>query len=61
MTIDAPRRIAAVATLASLYEIDPTATDARGTSVREAVTDAAAQLRSCGQTAAARRLAKLGG
>ena len=50
----------AVATLESLYEIDPTAA-ANGTSVRDAVTDAAAQLRSCGDKASAKRLAKLGG
>jgi hypothetical protein len=49
----------AVATLEALYEIDTAAADAKGTSVREAVTDAAAQLRSCGDKAAARRLAKL--
>jgi hypothetical protein len=48
----------AVATLESLYEIDPEATDAKGTSVRAAVTDATAQLRSCNR-AAAKRLAKL--
>jgi hypothetical protein len=51
----------AVATLESLYEIDPTAADGKGTSVREAVTDAAAQLRSCGDKPAAKRLGKLAG
>jgi hypothetical protein len=49
----------AVATLEALYEIDPAAADAKGTTVREAVTDAAAQLRSCGAKPAAKRLAKL--
>jgi hypothetical protein len=48
----------AVATLESLFEIDPDAKDAKGTSVRAAVTDAAAQLRSC-DPRAAKRLAKL--
>jgi hypothetical protein len=50
--------VGAVATLESLFEFDPEATDAKGTTVRAAVTDATAQLRDC-DAAAAKRLAKL--
>ena len=52
--------VGAVATLESLYQIDPKAT-AGGTSVEEAVADARAKLQQCGKTALARRLAKLTG
>ena len=50
----------AVATLESLYQIDPKATSG-GTSVEEVVADSASTLRACGAKAGAKRLAALKG
>jgi hypothetical protein len=58
---DQAATLGAVATIESLYDIDPKATDEQGTSVEKAVADGAAQLRACGSKAQAKRLAKLSG
>jgi hypothetical protein len=49
----------AVATLESLYEIDPGARQADGTTVEQTATTLQQKLRACGARTAARRLAKL--
>ena len=51
----------AVATLESLYEIDPDARRADGTTVREAAKAIERKLRACHAGKAARRVAKLTG
>jgi hypothetical protein len=53
--------IAAVATVESLYDIDPAATQANGQSVEQAAGKLKTQLQGCGATSAAKRLAKLTG
>ena len=49
----------AIATLESLYEIDPGARQADGRTVKQAATTLEQRLRACGARAAAKRLAKL--
>ena len=49
----------AIATLESLYEIDPDARQADGTTVQQSATALEQRLRACGARTAARRLAKL--
>src|SRR5512133_2105683 len=49
----------AIATLESLYEIDPGARQADGTTVKQAATALEQRLRACGAHTAAKRLAKL--
>ena len=49
----------AIATLESLYEIDPDARRADGTTVQQSATALEQRLRACGARTAARRLAKL--
>lgn len=49
----------AIATLESLYEIDPAARQADGTTVQQSATALEQRLRACGARTAARRLAKL--
>jgi hypothetical protein len=51
----------AVATIESLFEIDPQARGADGRSVQRVSAALERKLRACGDRAAARRLAKLGG
>jgi ABC-type phosphate transport system substrate-binding protein len=50
---------AAVATLESLYEIDPTAVGADEKTVKQVAVAVQKQLRACGDRSAARRVAKL--
>jgi hypothetical protein len=49
----------AIATLESLYEIDPGAKQADGRTVKQSATALEQRLRACGAHTAARRLAKL--
>ena len=49
----------AIATLESLYEIDPDASQADGTTVQQSATALEQRLRACGARTAAKRLAKL--
>jgi hypothetical protein len=49
----------AIATLESLYEIDPGASEADGTTVAQAATALERKLRACGARTAAKRLARL--
>jgi hypothetical protein len=49
----------AIATLESLYEIDPEASQADGTTVGQSATALERKLRACGARTAAKRLAKL--
>ena len=49
----------AIATLESLYEIDPDASQADGTTVQQSATALEQTLRACGARTAAKRLAKL--
>ena len=49
----------AIATLESLYEIDPEASQADGTTVGHSATALERKLRACGARAAAKRLARL--
>ncbi len=49
----------AVATLESLYELDPSARGADGKTVKQAAVAVQRQLRACGDRSAARRVAKL--
>jgi hypothetical protein len=49
----------AIATLESLFEIDPDASQADGTTVKQAATALERRLRACGARTAAKRLAKL--
>ena len=49
----------AIATLESLYEIDPEASQADGTTVAQSATALEQTLRACGARTAAKRLAKL--
>ena len=49
----------AIATLESLYEIDPEASQADGTTVGQSATALERKLRACGARTAARRLARL--
>lgn len=49
----------AIATLESLYEIDPGARQADGTTVEQTATTLQQRLRACGARTAAKRLAKL--
>jgi hypothetical protein len=49
----------AIATLESLYEIDPGARQADGTTVEQSATALERRLRACGARAAAKRVAKL--
>jgi len=51
----------AIATLESLYEIDPGARQADGTTVEQSATALARRLRACGARTAAKRVAKLTG
>ena len=51
----------AIATLESLYEIDPAATQADGRTVKQSATAFKRRLRDCGARAAAKRLGKLTG
>jgi polyisoprenoid-binding protein YceI len=51
----------AIATLESLYEIDPDAAQADGTTVKQATTALEQRLRACGARSAAKRLGKLTG
>jgi hypothetical protein len=48
-----------MATLESLYEIDPVASQADGTTVQQSATALEQRLRACGARTAAKRLAKL--
>jgi hypothetical protein len=52
---------AAVATLESLYQIDPAAIGPDGRSVKQVAVAAQRRLRACGDRSAARRIAKLTG
>ena len=51
----------AIATLESLYEIDPGARQADGTTVEQSATALERRLRACGARTAARRVARLTG
>ncbi|HEY7618848.1 MAG TPA: hypothetical protein VH834_03705 [Solirubrobacteraceae bacterium] len=52
---------AAVATLESLYDIDPAAVGSNGESVKQTARTIQRKLRACGDRSAARRVAKLTG
>jgi hypothetical protein len=51
----------AIATLESLYEIDPDARQADGTTVEQSATALERRLRACGARTAAKRVARLAG
>jgi hypothetical protein len=51
----------AIATLESLYEIDPDARQADGRTVEQSATALERRLRACGARTAARRVARLTG